>query len=280
MQKIVERRELTPIAIYSISSHLTYLRLATNNRWNVVFEDRAVYNRNGNALILGSMIWLKDLLNELKLCQNEIYLLENLIKEFEEFYTNPNNPTKLTDYHAHELSKLIARIEGVLVKELNERKLVEVSLSGTLNYHGILINGFSELFSDKKILEKLSDLVKNDLNEAVRALLHNIPTASAIISLRAVEGAIRDLYKALKGENCNKTWRDALYEVERELKSKNLESKKLGRYLDYIREIRNEAGHPDRIFTKKESEYILMHAIYAIEEIYKIIEKIQTHHND
>jgi hypothetical protein len=23
-----------------------------------------------------------------------------------------------------------------------------------------------------------------------------------------------------------------------------------------------------------------MHAIYAIEEIYKIIEKIQTHHND
>jgi hypothetical protein len=45
MQKIVERRELTPIAIYSISSHLTYLKLATNNRWNVVFEDRAVYNR-------------------------------------------------------------------------------------------------------------------------------------------------------------------------------------------------------------------------------------------
>ena len=183
----MERRELTPIDVYSISSHLTYLRLATNNRWNVVFKDRAVYNRN-EALILGSMIWLKDLLNELKLCQNEIYLLESLIKEFEEFYTNPNNPTQLTNYHANELSKLIARIEGVLVKELNEKKLVEVSLSGTLNYHGILINGFSELFSDKKILENLSDLVKNDLNEAVRALLYNIPTASAIISLRAVEG--------------------------------------------------------------------------------------------
>ena len=86
-----------------------------------------------------------------------------------------------------------------------------------------------------------------------------------------MKGAIRELYKALKGENCYKTWRDALYEVERELKAKNLESKKLGRYLDYIREIRNEAGHPDRIFTKKEAEYILMHAIYAIEEIYKII---------
>lgn len=110
--------------------------------------------------------------------------------------------------------------------------------------------------------------------ESVKALAHDIPTASAMIALRAVEGAIREVCKKLKSNECKKSWKEALDEVEEELKSKGLESKSLEGYLDHFRKVRNEAEHPDRIFSKKESEYILMHSAYAIEELYKILEKL------
>ena len=65
----------------------------------------------------------------------------------------------------------------------------------------------------------------------------------------------------------------ALDEIEEELKAKNLEFKKLGGYLSYLKNIK-DGMQKGKGFTKKESEYILIHAVYAIEEIYKIIEKI------
>jgi len=271
MQEInIKKEELTPIAIYEISKNLEYLRLATNSRWNVVFEDRFIYNKNGSALILGTMIWVRDWLNKLNICQNEVYILDRLIREFEEFYTNSKNPIGLTDYHANELSKLIARIEAVFIKELKERKLIEVSFSGILNYREILKNGFLELFNDKDVVSKIPPSIRDILDESVRALLYNIPMASAMLSIKAVEDSIRELYISLKGKECNKIW-EKLEEIEEELKSKNLEFKKLCGYLYYLKNIKNDIQLKNKIFTKKESEYILIHAIYAIEEIYKII---------
>jgi hypothetical protein len=273
MQEIyIKKEELTPIAIYEIAKHLEYLRLATNNRWNVVFEDRFIYNKNGSALILGTMIWVRDWLNKLNICQNEAYILDRLIREFEEFYTNSKNPIGLTDYHANELSKLIARIEAVFIKELKERRLVEISFSGILNYKEILKNGFLELFNDKDIVNKIPPSIKDTLDESVRALIYNIPMASAMLSIKAVEDSIRELYISLKGKDCIESWK-ALDEIEEELKAKNLEFKKLGGYLSYLKNVKDEM-QKGKVFTKKESEYILIHAVYAIEEIYKIIEKI------
>ena len=55
-------------------------------------------------------------------------------------------------------------------------------------------------------LKILSDIAKNDIIEAILALTCGIPTASAMISLRAVEAAIREIYKLLKGKPCELTW--------------------------------------------------------------------------
>ena len=131
-----------------------------------------------------------------------VKLLEDLINEFKEFYTNKSNPIQITESHARKLSKLIERIKGVFLKELEGRQFLEVLPSGLLNYSLLLQKGLSTLFTSGGIEEKFSDIIRNDLNEAVRALAYDIPTASAMISLRAVEGAIRELYKALKGQEC------------------------------------------------------------------------------
>lgn len=267
------KKRLTPLAIYGIAEQLEYLRLASSQRWNVVFEDRSIEKR-GKFYILGSMIELSNILWEYGLCQREAEILDDLIDEFEEYYTNENNPIQITEYHAKELSNLIERIRGVFLKELEGKHFLEISPSGLLNYSSLLQDGLSALFTTEGLEEKLSDIIRNDLNEAVRALAYDIPTASAMISLRAVEGAIRELYKALKGQECRMAWKDALNEVERELKARELESKSLEGYLDHFRNVRNEAEHPDRVFTRKEAEHILVHSAYAIEEIYKIIDML------
>ena len=274
----VKKKKLTSLDIYYISKWLEYLQLAISKKWPVVYKDRSIY-KSGNTLLLGILISLREWLKILSLCQNEINTFENLIKEFEEYYTNPKNSLKLTDFHAKKLYKIVTKIETVLLKELENKILIEISFSGKLNYRGILKDGLSVLFSNGKILNKLPSLIKNDIKEAVKALICGIPTASAMISLRAVEGIIRDLYKALKGKECKKKWNEVLNEVEGELKNRKLEFKKLEGYLHHIRKIRNEAEHPERVFTTKESENILMLAIYAIEEIYKTIEEIKPRAN-
>jgi len=136
--EIVKR--LTPLAICEIAGNLEYLRLASGNWWDVVFEDRSIEKR-GKGYILKAMIDLRDSLKTYGLCQQEVKLLEDLIDEFKEYYTNENNPRQITDYHARELSKLIERITGVFLKELEGKQFFEVSPSGLLNYSLLLQKG-------------------------------------------------------------------------------------------------------------------------------------------
>ena len=163
----------------------------------------------------------------------------------------------------------ISRIESVLTKELENKIYLEVDTSGILNYPELLENGISNLFSKKQVVKKLPRIIKNDLNEAIRTLACNAPTASVMVSLRAVEAALRELCKKLTGKECRSGWKNTLDKVERELKKRNLESKNLEGYLDHFRIVRNEADHPERVFNKNEAEKILVNSVYAIEEIYK-----------
>ena len=277
-EKFTEEK-LTALAIYEISKLLEYIRVLAGSGFSplvVVYEDGSI-EKGGKGYLLYSMIKLKELLQRYDLAKTEISELDRLIDEFEEKYTKAWRKgwsQYISQEDKDELSRIIARVDAVLSNELINRPFVELSFSGLLNYSQLLTKGISELFSSKEITEKFSDLIKNDINESIKALAYDIPTASAMIALRAVEGAIREIYKKLKGEECKKTWKDALNEVEEELRRRNLESKSLEGYLDHFRKVRNEAEHPDRIFSKKESEHILMHSAYAIEELYKIMDEL------
>lgn len=158
----------------------------------LMIANQGSIEKRAGIYILKCMLWLKDRLEMCGLCQREFKLLEYL-----------NEKIKVTEYHARKLSKLI---EG--------RQYLEMSPSGLLNYSLLLQDGLSALFITKGLEEGLSD--RNNLNEAVRALAYD--TASAMISLIAVEGAIREPYKDLEGQECKIVWKDSPNEVERELK--------------------------------------------------------------
>jgi hypothetical protein len=90
-----------------------------------------------------------------------------------------------------------------------------------------------------------------------------------MIGLRAVEGMVRELHHIITGKKSTKAWANLIDAVEEDLKSKGEQPPLLLGYLDYIRDVRNKADHPDKVFTLREAEQIFMHVIHTIQEIQK-----------
>ena len=162
--------------------------------------------------------------------------------------------------------------------ELSRKPIVVFKPKGRLDYEKLIEKGIDHLFPDVSILYKLNEIVKHDLEEALYCLCFEKPTASAMVALRAVEAALRQLYIALKPEAKIERiyWSTILEELEKLFKQHNIEAKTLLGYLNYLRDIRNMAEHPDKIFDQHEAEDILIHACHAVREIYKIINEFKA----
>ncbi len=162
--------------------------------------------------------------------------------------------------------------------ELTKKPIVVFKPKGRLDYGKLIEKGIGYLFPDINILYKLNEIVKHDLEEALYCLCFERPTATTMVALRAVEAAIRQLYLSFKPdariERIN--WKDVLNELEKMFEQNNIEAKTLLGYLNHLREIRNKAEHPDKIFDQIEAEDALMNACYAIKEIYKIINELES----
>lgn len=235
----------------------------------IVYENGYVQKgRRGH--ILAVMQWTQDILEEYGLAKGTIPELKKLIKQFKAKYSS--EPPTLDEFDQAKLITLASTINESVLSDLQKRSLVEIASGGMLNYPQLLSEGVRLLFSNPEITEKLDEIVKYDLSESVKCLAFNLCTASAMCSLRAVEGALRSLYTALTGQKTELTWGPLLEEIEKLLKAKGIRPPKLLGYLDYIREIRNSVDHPDKIFSKTEAEHSLTHSANSIEEVYKLIE--------
>jgi hypothetical protein len=259
---------LTAASIFQISSNLEYLRLSRVDS-DVVFSDGSEM-KSGATFILGTMNSLIQNLELYRLAVSEIERFRYLIDEFKNKYTKQYAPRKIDAPDKAKLDECIQRISALVCDEIRRKTFFEISFSGGLNYPELISKGIVALFNDEKILKKAPKIVKYDLDEALRCLAYNIPTASAMISLRAVEGALRNYYIKLCGDNrtIKENWKDVLEKVNILLTEQQLENKELVGYLDYIRTVRNKTEHPETTFTKKEAERTLIQCIYAIEEMY------------
>lgn len=143
--------------------------------------------------------------------------------------------------------------------ELAERKVVEVFTDGTLNFKKLLLGGKS--FFPEDIWDTLSDISKSDLNDACNCLLTRSWTPAVMISLRASEDSIRKFYVfKTESDPQRKGWKNILDELS---KIQDINKTLLG-YLDYIREIRNTAEHPDEIFDQMEAERVFHQVVNMI----------------
>jgi hypothetical protein len=118
-------------------------------------------------------------------------------------------------------------------------------------------------------MDSIPRVVLTDLQEAVNCLRFGAPTASVMVGLRAVEGFLREVYKGQAGQSTKKGWAELLKEIREILNNKGFSSMQVMGYLDYIRNVRNTADHPDKFFTQSEAEQVLMQATNAIKELYR-----------
>lgn len=123
-----------------------------------------------------------------------------------------------------------------------------------------------EHFIGYDIVNKLSPVAKSDLEDAIKCIFHGIATPAAMVSLRASEDAVRKYYELKTGQTAGMSgWKDILDQL---LQRTDVNRILMG-HLDYIRVKRNEAEHPEKLFSQKEAENTFLEVTSAIAEIYK-----------
>ena len=111
---------------------------------------------------------------------------------------------------------------------------------------------------------------KDDLNEAIIALLSGLPTASVMLLNRVAEDKVKKFYVEVVGNTPpeNYAWGD----YERELKDQLGENDPIIGLLKFRRIGRNTSQHPGKKYESKDAEKILM-------KIQELIEEIESRHN-
>jgi hypothetical protein len=261
---------LTGFSLYSISSKIEFLKRAGVGAM-VVYENG--YVRKGErGYILAVMQWTQRDLEEHGLAKGTIPELKTLIQQFKAKYSRKN--LKLDELDQAKLSTLASMIDENVLSDLEKRRLVEVASGGLLNYPQLLSEGIRLLFSNPETTEKLDKIVRHDLRESVRCISFNICTASVMCSLRAVEGALRSLHKTLTSQKTELPWGPLSDGIKNLLQEKDIRSPELLGYLNGIRNIRNSADHPGKVFNRGEAEHALVTSANAIEEVCKLIEAL------
>lgn len=209
----------------------------------------------GDNYILDNLKVLLDSLKESNLSRPTQKDIESIIKNFESY--EERQPLEPKD--AEMIVEKMKLWQDRIINELFERKMIEVFTDGTLNFKKLLDGGSSFFAND--VWDMLSNIQKSDINDACNCLLTKSWTPAVMISLRAAEDSIRKFYKYKTGNDSqNKGWKSLLNELS-DIKDIN---KSLLGYLDYIREIRNTAEHPDEIFDQMEAERVFHQVVNMI----------------
>lgn len=234
------------VKLCKIGWNLQYLRLAENMKANV----------KGNHYIIELLEETRDFLIDWNLSTKSQVNIENLITNLSEKYIEGE---QIKSEDAKKINENIHLWNDRISNDLAEKKVIQVFSEGTLNPQKLLDGGNS--FFPDNVWNTLSDISKSDLNDACNCLLTKSWTPAVMISLRAAEDSIRNYYKTkTKKSNMKIGWKKMLDELSL---SKDINLTFLG-YLNYIREIRNAAEHPDEIFDQMEAERVFHQVINMI----------------
>lgn len=236
------------LTAYSMGVNLEYLRMMTSFKFDVYVK--------GERFIIDCLKWIFHDLSKNELSEVTQIEIEEFIKKLDESYGE--NQT-LKDEDAVNLNDRIIIWSDRIQNELKERKIIEVFTDGILNPKQLLSGGKS--FFPNDVWDSLSEISMSDLNDACLCLLTQSWTPAVMISLRAAEDSIRNLYKIKTEKDVKKKgWNNIINELK-EVKDIN---QTLLNYLDYVREIRNTAEHPDKIFDQMEAERLFHQVVDMI----------------
>lgn len=131
------------------------------------------------------------------------------------------------------------------------------SLISTYSSSGSILideDRINDLFPES-LFEGLDEYTKADFWDGLSAIVHLLPTPGAMILFRVAESVVRKYYENESNKSSEKLkWADIVSELRTNQKTRGV----LVGYLDYLRDKRNQAEHPDKRFTQEEAEKILL----------------------
>ena len=257
---------LSAVIIYQIGACINWLLQAKVSD-KVVFEDGSA-EKHGDRSILGHLRHLERLIGETKLAPFEYERLRGVVDDFEKKYRTSENSTLTYDDHPR-LIRVLEKIEAVVSQEILNRDFSELRpTSGILDYQKPPAHVLDGLLGD--VSYKISTMVREDLEESLKCLRFGAPTASVMVGLRAVEGWLRELYYHLTQQTTKKGWFELIKEIQRLLDEKGITTEPVAGFLNYVRDVRNTADHPDKTFSQVEAEQVFVAGTTDIRELEKL----------
>lgn len=260
--------------IYWLGNIIQYCRLEARS---VTYGNKKVYVK-GEASIIEVLEEINTTLKQYNLTPLVQKDIQRRIKGLGDAYIlgngqaslqnmlNPNS-IYLTSGDANELTNDIKHWREVIRSSLENDFNKPSQIITALIDKSRLLSGINS-FLNEDILKQLSDNNKNDLNDAINCILLNLPTPAAMITFRASEDILRLYYeKKTLNSSAGKRW----FEIINELLNTKGIKKPLVDYLNYIRDKRNEAEHPDKVFTQRECEHAFMQVVNLITDVSKEI---------
>jgi hypothetical protein len=159
-----------------------------------------------------------------------------------------------------ELGQVVHAWRGLIGKELFDRYIIEIQ---AVNLRPIDLANGPRAFVDLTDWRRLSRISRNGLSDATKCLAADAPTASVMVCFRVVEDLVRRYYRFKMHTEAPDNWREAMIQLTKTY----VKGRSLIGHLDYLRDRRNQAEHPDRIFSVEEAERVFMAVVDLIHEI-------------
>lgn len=152
-------------------------------------------------------------------------------------------------------------------QKTSERKLVKTGLDPEELVK--LVNKNPCTFFPENIWKKMTDIEKSDFSDASKCLLSGIATPTVMVTLRAAEAVIKNYYESATGKKARKMKLEEVIDNLVPIAAKSGE-KKIGGYLHYIRDKRNEAQHPNKVFSFEEAVQTFFQVIGMVSAVYSL----------
>lgn len=176
---------------------------------------------------------------------------------------------EISEEDGRELGQRARSWAEVLMEELEEEKRIEIHNEGTSDMTKIYES--PESLFEPEVWSWMTERPRSDVREACRCLAVDAPTATVMLSLRAVEDRLREWYRHDVDESIERLpWGNLLDELEREYTDRNERPSVLSD-LDYLKRMRNEVTHPERSPSWREAEQTLHRVGWTVDDIYHAI---------
>jgi hypothetical protein len=259
-----EEEKMDLMEAYYLGTRTQYLASCKPAR-----ESITVVSEGGKGDLVSSLRFFIDRADILDASEHLVEDTREFVEHLVEEYDVGEPPTESDAQRAAEFSSRWAEAFSVME---SEHSIVHTQDSGFFDVDRAMENPAE--FFEPDVWDWLKEESKQDLREAIRTLAVDCPTASVMVSLRAVERQLREWHNERSSEEVDLgPWGHVLGELADLYDDHEKERPEVLTDLSYLKDRRNEVNHMETSPSSREAEINLRRVQATIENIYREIDR-------